>query len=77
MMQDKVDGVKRSHTTDNVNEILFSDDEDVVPTKIEKLTAKEKTSKKVSKTKNPGGTRKSSRKTTKEVKTENIMEVSD
>lgn len=77
MMPDRVDGVvKRSHTTDNVNEILFSDDEDVVPSKIEKPTAKEKSNKKGTKPKSSSGTRKSSRKTTKEVKTE-IMDISE
>lgn len=77
MMPDRVDGViKRSHTTDNVNEILFSDDEDVVPSKLEKPAAKEKSNnKKGTKAKTASGTRKSSRKTTKEIKTE--MDISE
>lgn len=76
MMQDKVDSaVKRSHTTDNVNEILFSDDEDI-PSKLEKVVAKEKSNRKGSKTKNSSGTRKSSRKIIKENKTD-IMDISE
>lgn len=80
MTQDRLDGVKRSHTTDNVNEILYSDNEELdrpYPQKIEKPESKEKPSKKQTKTKSSVGSRKSSRKTTKEVKTENVMEYSD
>lgn len=79
MAQDKVDGVKRSHTTDHINEILFSDDEELLaPTssKVEKIETKHKSTKKTGKSKAPGAPRKSSRKTTKENKTD-IMDFSD
>lgn len=80
MTQDKIDGVKRSHTTDCVNEIIFSDEEELVfpvSSKVEKEKPKGKSSKKGT-TKTTNGSRKSSRKKAKESKTDNnILDFSD
>lgn len=78
MIQDRVDGVKRSHTLDGINEILFSDEDDlVIPVTVVNTQHKEKPTKKGTKTKATSGTRRSSRKTTKESKTDSLMDFSD
>lgn len=80
--QDKTDGIKRSRTVNDLNGVIFSDEEDdlVIPTrpKIEKTESKEKVNKKGAKTKSGSGTRKSARRTTKENKTDyQLMDFSD